>query len=144
MDPINELEAQHSHLEDVFHEILLAKDVPTRTEILQELGGELIAHIGLEERLLRRALFSAPREAGLWEDWEGRLRLERVVIALGAIDPSAETFLARVAALQELFEDRIEYEETRLFPKLQRFLRQPTSDVPLAPTPARGWSDIRA
>jgi hypothetical protein len=135
MHPIEALKAQHSHLEDVFHEISLARDVQTRAEILEELAKDLIAHVKLEERLLRRALFSAPREAGLWEDWEGRLRLERVIVALGAIDPSEASFSARIASLQDLFEDRIEHEETKLFPKLERFV---TSRVaPLTPRPER-------
>ena len=121
-DQIAVLSRQHDHLEDLFHEITLARDVPTRAEILGDLTRELIAHVALEERLLHRAAVAAPREAGLWEDWEGRLRVERIALALDAIDPGATTFGAKVASLQDLFEDRLEYEETRLFPKLQRFV----------------------
>ena len=135
MNPIETLKAQHSHLEDLFHELSLSKEVATTAEILGELAHELIAHLALEERLLRRALFSAPREAGLWDDWERRLRVERVTLALGEIDPSAPSCAAKVASLQELFEDRIEHEETRLFPKLQRFVGQ---------RPARERSSTRA
>lgn len=124
MDPIDMLKTQHGHLEDLFHELTLAKEAPTAAKILAELASELVSHIALEDRLLRRALSRAPREVGLWDDWEGRLRIERVTIALGALEPGAETFSAKVASLQDLFEDRIEYEETRLFPKLERFLGQ--------------------
>ena len=120
MDRIDELEAQHRRLEDLFHEIGLARDLGTRAEILGELGRELIAHVALEERLIHRAATAAPREAGLWEDWVDRLRVERLAFALGAIDPSAPSFSAQVASLQDLFEERLEPEETRLFLKLRR------------------------
>ena len=124
MDQIEALKAQHGQLEDLFHEITLAQDVPTRTEILQELARVFVAHVALEERLLRRAAATAPREEGLWQAWEARLRIERIVIALDAIDPGAATCATKVASLQDLFEDRLEYEETQLFPKLQRFAGQ--------------------
>jgi hypothetical protein len=124
MNQIDSLKEQHAHLEDLFHEISLAKDVPTRTEILEDLARHLIAHLSLEDRLLRRAAATAPREAGLWEDWERRLPVERVVMMLAAIDPSDSTFGAKVASLQDVFEDRIEYEETRLFQRLQPFVPQ--------------------
>lgn len=120
MTNFDKLQTQHGELEDLFHEISLAKDVQTRTSILEELASALISHTALEERLLRREVALAPREAGVWEAWEGRLRVERVIVALSAVDPAAESFAAKIGALQDLFEDRIEYEETVLFPKLQR------------------------
>jgi|SRR5882672_1796108 len=121
MDQIAALETQHSDLEDLFHEITLAKDLPTKAGILEELASKLIAHVALEDRLLRRAVATAPRESGLLEAWEGRLRVERIIMALAAIDPGDETFGAKIADLQDVFEDRIEYEETQIFPKLRRF-----------------------
>lgn len=120
MNNFDQLQTQHGELEDLFHEISLAKDVPTRAAILEELASALISHTALEERLLRREVALAPRQSGVWEAWEGRLRVERVIVALAAIDPADATFAAKVASLQDLFEDRIEYEETILFPKLQR------------------------
>jgi hypothetical protein len=121
MDQIELLKSQHGDLDDLFHEIALAKDVPTKAEILAELGRALVSHVALEERLIHRAAATAPREAGLWDAWEARLRVERIVIALAAIDPEHETFGAKVASLQDLLEDRIEYEETQLFPKLEKY-----------------------
>ena len=121
MDQIEALKAQHGDLDDLFHEIALAKDDPTKAEILAELGRALIAHVALEERLIHRAAAKAPREAGLWDAWEARLRVERIVIALAAIDPADATFIAKVASLQDLLEERIEYEETQLFPKLEKY-----------------------
>ena len=137
MDQIAALETQHDHLEDLFHEITLAKDVATRAEILRELTAELVVHVALEERVLHRAASAAPREAGLWKDWEDRLRVERVVLALGAIEPDAATFASKVASLQDLFEERLEDQETRLFPKLRRYLDHPrvTRTRPGAPSP---------
>lgn len=118
MNHLETLMKQHGDLEELFHEIALAKDVPTRAAIFDELTTALVAHTALEEQLLRREVVRAPRESGLWEAWEGRLRVERVIVALAAIDPADATFAARIATLQDLFEDRIEYEETRLFPEL--------------------------
>jgi Hemerythrin HHE cation binding domain len=121
MDQIELLKTQHGDLDDLFHEITLARDVPAKAEILADLGRLLVAHVALEERLIHRAAATAPREAGLWDAWEARLRVERIVIALAAIDPADVTFAAKVASLQDLLEERIEYEETQLFPKLERY-----------------------
>ncbi|HVZ74899.1 MAG TPA: hemerythrin domain-containing protein [Polyangia bacterium] len=121
MDAIERLEHQHGRIEDLFHEITLARDLPIRCEILGELGRELIAHVALEERLIHRAAARAPREAGLWDDWESRLRVERVAVALADVDPRGETFDAKIEKLQDLFEERLEYEETQLFPKLRQW-----------------------
>jgi hypothetical protein len=124
MDYIDRLTTEHGELDDLFHEIALAKDVGTRAEILADLGRLLLAHVTLEETLIRRAAAIAPREAGLRNDWEARLRVERIVVALGAIDPAHESFAAKVTSLQEMLEERIEYEENQLFPKLDRYLTQ--------------------
>jgi hypothetical protein len=122
MDYIDRLTTEHGDLDDLFHEIALAKDVSTRAEILADLGRLLLTHVTLEETLIRRAAAAAPREAGLWDDWEARLRVERIVVALSAIDPAHESFAAKVASLQEMLEERIEYEENQLFPKLDRYV----------------------
>jgi hypothetical protein len=135
MNPIERLKAEHGELDDLFHEIALAKDVATKAEILGDLGRLLRRHVALEETLIRRAAATAPRAAGLWEDWEARLRVERVVLALDAIDPTHESFVAKVASLQEMLEERIEYEENQLFPKLHRYGAQ--RSAPARTTPSR-------
>jgi hypothetical protein len=130
MDTIEALKNQHEHLEDLFDGVTRATDVPTRRHRLEELRSELVAHVALEEWLIRRAVAAAPRQAGLDLDWEARLRVERVDLALAAIEASDAMFEARIATLHELLEDRREYEETRLFPKLRHFVRrQVASDV---------------
>jgi hypothetical protein len=141
MDYIDRLTTEHGDLDDLFHEIALAKDVATRAEILGDLGRLLLAHVTLEETLIRRAAAAAPRESGLWDDWEARLRVERIVVALAAIDPAHESFAAKVTSLQEMLEERIEYEEKQLFPKLDRYVTQrpaPGRSMPSWHTPEPG------
>jgi hemerythrin superfamily protein len=136
MDYIERLKAEHGDLDDLFHEISLAKDAATRAEILGEIGRLLLAHVALEETLICQAAAFAPRENGLWEDFETRLRVERIVGALDAIDPAHTSFAAKVTSLQELVEERIEYEENQLFPKLDRHSAE-------WPTPGRALSSRR-
>jgi hypothetical protein len=52
-----------------------------------------------------------------------------MVLALAAIDPSAANFPAKASGLQDLVEDRTEYEETRLFPKIHRYVRRGARDT---------------
>jgi hypothetical protein len=122
MDIIATLKGQHCQLEDLFHDMSVAKGADRRSRIFEELCDTLVAHIGLEERLLRVAVGRAPRESGLLEAWEARLRVERVITMLAAMDVSSPGFDAELARIQDLFEDRVEHEELHLFPKLERYL----------------------
>lgn len=139
MNPTEILKRQHHVLEELFHEIALARDLATRAEILSDLRREVLAYNVLEGSILRRAAATAPRELLLWEEWEDRLRVERVALALDGMDPAAESFAARVTALQDLLEDRIEHAETQLFPKLERLASTRKGSMkrpgPLSPEP---------
>jgi hypothetical protein len=121
MDIIATLKAQHCHLEDLFHDMSVAKGPERRARIFEELADTLVAHVGLEERILRTVVGRAPRESGLLEAWETRLRVERIITMLSGMDVTTPSFDAELARLQNFFEERVEHEELHLFPKLDRY-----------------------
>jgi hypothetical protein len=131
MNFIDTLKAQHDELEELFHDMGVARGAELRARIFDELSDTLVAHIGLEERLLRVAVARAPRSSGLLEVWDARLRVERVMTLLAAMDVQSETFQAQLERLQDLIEERVEHEELYVFPRLERYLgvakRPPTA-----------------
>lgn len=122
MNVIQTLLAQHNQLEDLFYDLGVARGAEQRARIFEELSDALVAHIGLEERLLRHAVATAPRESGLLEAWERRLRVERVITMLASMDIAHPTFAAQLERLQDLVEDRVEHEEVYVFPRLEKYL----------------------
>jgi hypothetical protein len=130
MNFIDTLKTQHEELEELFHEMGVARGAEVRARIFEELSDTLVAHIGLEERLLRAAVARAPRSSGLLEAWDARLRVERVITLLAAMDVSSETFGAQLERLQDLVEDRVEHEELYVFPRLERYLGRTRAPEP--------------
>lgn len=135
MNVIDTLKAQHDELEELFHDMGVARGTELRARIFDELSDTLVAHIGLEERLLRVAVARAPRSSGLLEVWDARLRVERVMTMLAAMDVQSEAFPAQLERLQDLVEDRVEHEEVYVFPRLERYLV--TTKRPPATRPAQ-------
>lgn len=124
MDIFTTLRIQHREIEDLFRTVGTASSVDHRARVFEELSDKLIAHVGIEERLLRAGVARAPRGAGLLEPWEARLRVERLITTLAAMDVSSPTFDGELARLQDLVEDRVAREETHLFPTLARYLNE--------------------
>jgi hypothetical protein len=122
MEIFTTLRIQHRELEALFRAVATTTSADRRARVFETLSDTLIAHVGLEERLLRAAVARAPRSAGLLEQWEARLRVERLITTLAAMDVSSATFDGELARLQELVEERVAGEEAHLFPTLSRYL----------------------
>jgi hypothetical protein len=125
MDIFTTLRIQHRQLENLFRSVEGSHRAAHKARAFDELADTLIAHVGLEERLLRTAVARAPRSSGLLEAWEARLRVERLITMLGAMDVAAPTFDGELARLRDLVEDRVTHEEAHLFPTLARYLTPP-------------------
>src|SRR4051794_30389604 len=97
MDMIEKLEAHHGAFEDLFHDLGVAREPERRAAIFDELASLLVSHVAVEERLLRHWLGSAPREVGLLASWESRLRVERIITVLAAMDPADASFGTQLA-----------------------------------------------
>jgi iron-sulfur cluster repair protein YtfE (RIC family) len=137
MNFIKTLEAQHDQLEELFHDLTVAHGSDLRARIFEELSDALVAHVGLEERLLHHAMLSAPRESGLLDVWETRLRVERLITILAAMDVSHPTFAADLERLQNMIEERNEHEETIVFPRMEKALAARAARRPVSPAAAR-------
>jgi hypothetical protein len=130
MNAIEHLESQHGDIEDLFHELGLAKDVATRSAILAELGAHLVSHAASERQLLA-ALTAKFRDERLVACSQKQRAADHTIGALLAIDPSDATFESQMERLQDSFEASVEHEETELFP-LIRALVVP-AQLPLEP-----------
>jgi hypothetical protein len=118
MNAIEHLESQHSDIEDLFHELGLAKDVETKSQILAELGASLVSHAASERRL-HAALLARHGDEGLVTAWQTQEDAHAIVAALLVLDPADASFEAKTERLQDLFEASVEHEETELFPRLR-------------------------
>jgi hypothetical protein len=133
MNAIEHLESQHGDIEDLFHELGLAKDVATRSAILAELGADLVSHAASERQLLA-ALMAKYGDERLIACGQKQRAADRTIGALLAIDPSDATFESQMEHLQDSFEACVEHEETELFP----LVRALVAGAPLPLEPLRG------
>jgi hypothetical protein len=127
MDIFTTLRIQHRELENLFRAVAAATKADWKASAFEDLSDTLVAHVGLEERLLRAGVARAPRSAGLLEPWEARLRVERLITVLAAMNVSSPTFDVELARLRELVEERVAREEGHLFPTLARYLTPPVT-----------------
>lgn len=146
MNAIAHLESQHSDIENLFYELGLAKDDATKSLILAELGANLVAHAASERRL-NAALMAKYGDEGLAASWKKQGEAEDIIAALLEIDPSEGTFAAQIAHLQDVFESRVEHEETELFPRIRGLIecrgladREDRSAAPLSAAPLTALS----
>jgi len=118
MNAIEHLESQHGDIEDLFHELGLAKDIATRSVILSELGTSLLSHAASERQLLA-ALMLRHHDESLVACSQKQRAADRTLSTLLAIDPADTTFDAQLGRLQDSFEACVEHEETELFPLIR-------------------------
>src|SRR3954467_8539496 len=126
MDIFPTLKKQHRELEELFRTVSSAHGIDRKARVFEELSDTLVAHVGLEERLLRAALARSPRSSGLLEAWEARLRVERLITMLAPMDVSSPMIEGELARLQDLVQERVSREESHLFPVVARYLTAPS------------------
>jgi hemerythrin-like domain-containing protein len=114
MSAIDMLEAQHREVEELFEKFEDAKGNAKR-DLFEQIANKLAVHAAIEEKHFYPALKSEETEDQLLEAAEEHLQVKRLIADLLALEPSDETFDAKMKVLKEEVEHHVEEEETELF-----------------------------
>lgn len=120
MDAVDLLKSQHREVEDLFEEFADATGNQKKRAIFEQIADKLAVHAGIEEKDFYPSVKAEETEDLLLESLEEHLAAKRVIADLLAMDPSDETFEAKVTVLQEQIEHHVEEEEEELFPKVRK------------------------
>ena len=122
MNAIEMLESQHREVDELFEQISETEDDDEVEQLFVQLADKLAIHAKIEEMHFYPAVKAARTEDILLEALEEHLTVKRALADLLDMDPSDETFDAKIKVLQELVEHHVEEEENDLFPKVRKIL----------------------
>lgn len=128
MSAIDMLESQHREVEELFEKYDTAKGNAKRG-LFEEIANKLAVHAAIEEKHFYPALKSEDTEDQLLEAVEEHLQAKRLIADLLALDPSDESFDAKMKVLKEEIEHHVEEEETELFAEAEDLLDEETLDA---------------
>lgn len=124
MDAIEMLKTQHKEVAALFskYEQLGEKATKSKQTLFEEIADALAMHATIEEKHFYPAVKAKRTEDILLESLEEHLGIKRVIADLLKLDPSHETFDAKVKVLKEQVEHHVEEEESDMFPKVRKVL----------------------
>jgi hemerythrin-like domain-containing protein len=128
MSAIDMLEAQHREVEDLFEQIEEASGAEKK-ELFEELADKLAVHAAIEEQHFYPAVKSDDTQDLLLEASEEHLSVKRLLADLMTLEPSDETFDAKITVLQEQIEHHVKEEEEELFAKARKLLDKEELDA---------------
>jgi hemerythrin-like domain-containing protein len=119
------LEQQHREVERSFATALESSDARTRRKAMEDIVRQLTTHTTIEETVF----YPAVREIGteeatrmILEAFEEHHVVKLVLKEIPKVDPSDETFEAKMTVLKELVEHHVKEEEREMFPLAERQL----------------------
>ena len=122
MNAIELLEEQHDDVEDLFEQLEEADDDEDKKSFFAQIADALAIHATIEEQIFYPAVKARRTKDILLESLEEHLGIKRVIADLLDLDPSDETFDAKMQVLQEEVEHHVEEERTKLFPPVKKLL----------------------
>lgn len=120
MNAIDLLLSQHRAVEKLFSKIEKASSASAKADLFEEIADSLAVHAAIEEHHFYPAVKAKRTEDILLEALEEHLGIKRVIADLLKVEPSDETFDAKIKVLKEQVEHHVEEEETDLFPKVRK------------------------
>lgn len=129
MNAVDLLKSQHREVEDLFEEFAEASGNEKKRVIFEQIADKLAIHAGIEERDFYPSVKAKETEDLLLESLEEHLAAKRVIADLLALEPSDETFEAKVKVLQEQIEHHVEEEEEELFPQVKKLFDEETLEA---------------
>ena len=120
MDAIAILTEQHRKLEGLLKNGLGTQQPDARTRALATIGDDLTKHVLSEEEVFYPAVKARGTGDILLESLEEHLSLKRLLADLLTLDPTSETWEAKLKVLQEQTEHHHKEEENNLFPKVRK------------------------
>lgn len=112
---------QHTEVDQLIEKIEKGKG--DKAGLFQELADKLAAHSTVEEKIFYPSVMSEKTEEMLREAVEEHLEVKRMLADMMQLDPSSDTFDAKLSVLKEnLSHHAHEEEEDKLFPILRKEL----------------------
>lgn len=124
MNAIDMLKKQHREVEKLFSKFEALGDSAAKSKqrVFNEIADALAMHATIEEKHFYPAVKAKRTEDILLEALEEHLSVKRIIADLLKLEPSDETFDAKVKVLQEQVEHHVKEEEGDLFPKVTKVL----------------------
>ena len=124
MNAIDMLKKQHREVEKLFSKFEALGDSAAKSKqrVFNEIADALAMHATIEEKHFYPAVKAKRTEDILLEALEEHLSVKRIIADLLKLEPSDDTFDAKVKVLQEQVEHHLKEEEGDLFPKVTKVL----------------------
>jgi hemerythrin superfamily protein len=124
MNAIDMLKKQHREVEKLFSKFEALGDSAAKSKqrVFNEIADALAMHATIEEKHFYPAVKAKRTEDILLEALEEHLSVKRIIADLLKLEPSDDTFDAKVKVLQEQVEHHVKEEESDLFPKVTKVL----------------------
>lgn len=119
------LKKQHREVKALFKKIEGTDDPKTRRSLMSEISDKLAHHTEIEETIYYPAVKAIDTKKAtdmVLEAYEEHHVVKLVLEELPDVDPSADTFEAKMTVLKELIEHHVKEEEEELFPMADKKL----------------------
>lgn len=127
MNAIELLKTQHREVNQLFEqigELQGERDAGERLDLTNQVADALAVHARIEEEIFYPACKRAEVEELLRESLEEHLIQKRLIADLVDMEPGDPQFDARCHELEEMVEHHVQFEESELMPRVERFLGQ--------------------
>ena len=130
LNAIDLIKGDHERINDMFEQALKTDDPGTRTELLQRIRAELIAHERMEEDIFYPALRSASEKAKdiVLEGYEEHHVIDLILDEMFEVPEDTEQWHAKLKVLHENLEHHIEEEEEEMFARARKAMSAETLD----------------
>jgi hemerythrin superfamily protein len=120
----------HDRIKDMFSKALKADDPGSRSELLQRIRAELIAHERMEEDVFYPALRSASEKAKdiVLEGYEEHHVIDVILDEMFEVPEDTDQWHAKLKVLHENLEHHIEEEEEEMFSRARKAMSKETLD----------------
>jgi len=117
------LKKQHREVKTLFKKVESTENPNKRRSLMEEIAEHLKMHTSIEEEIFYpavKALETKKAEEMVLEAYEEHHVVDLVLAELPKVDPSADTFAAKMTVLKELVEHHVEEEEEEMFPMAEK------------------------
>ena len=129
MNAIELLKTQHRECNQLFEQVgdlRGEEDAGEKLDLFNQVADALAVHARIEEEIFYPACKRADVEELLRERLEEHLGAKRLIADMLDMDPGDPQFDAKCHELQESVEHHVQFEESELLPKAERFLNART------------------
>jgi len=121
IDVVDLLTAQHKEVDQLIEK--LEKGKGEKAAVFQQLADKLAAHATIEEKVFYPGVMTEKTKDILNESVEEHLEVKRILADMLSLDPSSDSFEAKLSVLKEnLSHHAHEEEEDKLFPMVRKHL----------------------